>query len=96
MKQDIKTKYQAICGEFIEVFVEKHGYEFSGWVANDIGGIAEFIEQYFFNFKDIVDDILNEYPEGLIFRWQDDCISKSGNSIINLKSYFMGLRYEDL
>ena len=34
----------------ILLFEEKHGYEFSYWVGDEPGGIACFIDQYFFNF----------------------------------------------
>jgi hypothetical protein len=68
----LKLKYNNICDSYIKEFEKKHGYEFSSWTPNqERGGIACFIEQYFFNFEDIVFDINNRCEKELIFRWQD-------------------------
>lgn len=73
-KKTLRQRYESLCGEYIEKFVKKHQYEFSGWVADDIGGIAVFIEQYFFNFEHIRYDIDNDAPVEMIFHWQDDSL----------------------
>lgn len=36
----LKTRYEAICKEYIDVFCEKQGMEFEFWVAEIVGGIA--------------------------------------------------------
>ena len=97
----LKDEYKKVANEYINSFVKKHDYEFSGWVANDVGGMACFIEQYFFNFDDIRYDIDNKLKKDFIFKWQDDSIDYHFNSdvdrpSINLRSYHNGLRYSDL
>jgi hypothetical protein len=90
-KQDrikIRLKYESICHTYIDIFVKKHGYEFSHWIADEIGDVACFIEQYFFNFNDIRYDIDNNIPKGRIFEWQNYCSEqKPFDSIINYQNY---------
>ncbi len=89
--KELKEKYEKLVGEYITEFVKKQDYEFDGWVADDIGGIAVFIEQYFFNFDNIRYDIDNDVEVGLIFKWQDFGIEKYFEedkiSNINYKSF---------
>jgi len=92
MKRDLKKEYEAICNEYIKDFVKKQGYEFSYWVADKVGGIACFIEQYFFNIDDIRYDIDNKVKKGRIFEWQDFCIENSENECernVNFESYLL-------
>lgn len=94
---NLKTKYERICNEYIKVFSEKQGLVFDGWIGNQVGGVAEFIEEYFFNLSDIVYDINSEQPKGLILHWQDDYVENAPNGRnINYYSYSKGLRYSDL
>lgn len=67
-------EFEVVCNKYINVFSKKHDIEFTGWVADEIGEIAVFIEQYFFNFKDIRYDIDNNCPKGAIFEWQEFCV----------------------
>ena len=96
----LKEQHEQAVNRYIEKFVKKHGYEFTDWVANEVGGIAVFIEQYYFNFTDIKYDIDNKVKKGLIFQHQDDSVEHhlTVNQVetINFKSYAMGLRYEYL
>jgi hypothetical protein len=95
----LKAKYEATCMEWVELFCEKQKIEFSYWGSNEVGGIACFIDEYFFNLSDIILDLTTNQPKGLILRWQNDGIAynfstgKSPN--INYKSYTMGLRYAE-
>lgn len=91
MKNTLKERYNAVCKEYIEAFEKKHGYNFDGFVANDNTGIAEFINQYYFNIGDIMYDINNKCKKNLIFEWQDYCLDESNESI-NFSSYSKGLR----
>jgi hypothetical protein len=93
---NLQKRYEKICNEYIQLFVEKHGYEFDGWIGNEVGGIASFIDQYFFSFGDIIFDINNNCEVGLIFHWQDDTIDHKDECMINYYSYSKGLRYEHL
>lgn len=99
-KTTLKEQYEQAVNRYIEKFVKKHGYEFTDWVADEVGGIAVFIEQYYFNFTDIKYDIDNKVKKGLIFQHQDDSVEHhltvNQEEIINFRSYAMGLRYEHL
>ena len=99
-RKELKAEYELIVDKYIKEFERKHKYCFSGWVADEVGGIAEFIEQYFFNFDTIKYDIDNNIEKELIFRWQDDGVNShyknENRPEINFKSYVMGLRYEAL
>jgi len=98
--KDLKTRYEKICSDYIKTFVKKHDYEFSGWVGDDIGGIACFVEQYYFNLNDIVYDVNNNLPQNLIFEWQEYLVDKHFKNQelgvedvnINLRSYWKGMR----
>lgn len=89
----LRREYEDACNAYIEVFVQKQGYEFSGWVG--VGEIAGFIEQYFFNLEDIIYDIENKCAKGLIFEHQDYVLENQDKEHhINYKSYAMGARYD--
>ena len=55
------------------------------WIADRIGEILSVNEQYYFNFNDIRFDVDNNMKDGLIFRWQDECIEN--NLKINYENY---------
>jgi hypothetical protein len=96
----LKEKYETICMEWVQIFCKKQDLEFDGWVGNEVGGIAIFATQYFFNLSDIILDINTKQPKCLILRWQDDGVIfnmfKETTKYINYKSYTMGLRYDQL
>jgi hypothetical protein len=90
----LKKKYENIVEQYIKKFTNKHGYEFSYWCGPDVGGIACFIDQYFFNLEDIMYDVNNEVKKGMIFQWQDDQVEYGDeNTAINFQSYVMGMRH---
>lgn len=83
----------------------KQGISFEDWVGGDIGGIANFGDIYYFSITDIIEDVNNGYKKGLILKWLEDSVDASNDTTnkyfdekpyINLKSYAMGLRYENL
>ena len=91
----LKKDYTAIVNRYLAVFVAKQEIDFDYWIADDIGGVASFIEQYTFNFDDIRYDIDNNLKKGMILQWQDNYVDnhKDGDyDWINYKSYCMGLR----
>lgn len=98
--QQLHKQYKDFCQEFITKFCRKQGLDFDGWVGSEVGGIAEFIGQYFFNISDVILDLTTKQPKGLILSWQDDgldyALNEGGTERINYKSYTMGLRYADL
>ena len=89
----LKKQYEYSCNEYVKKFSNKQGYEFTDWVSNDVGGIAVFIEQYFFNFSDIIYDINNKCPKGKIFEWQDYNVEIE-DKWINYRSFVKGFRHE--
>jgi hypothetical protein len=86
------TDYENACNSIIKAFCKKQGVEFDGWVSDEVGGIAQFNMQYFFNISDIVLDLKTRQPKGAILSWQDENIDDD----INYKSYTMGLRVKDI
>lgn len=93
---NLKIEYSQIVNKYLIMFVKKQGYEFSYWVSDDVGGMACFIEQYFFSFDDIRTDIDKKAREGLIFEWQDDGLENQEKTPMNYSSYISGLRFSDL
>jgi hypothetical protein len=91
--EELKQEYDIVCSEYIKKFVKKHGYQFNFWVANDVGGIACFIDQYFFNFSDIRYDLDKKCPKGMIFKWQDYCIENDMQ--ISFFTYHLGYRIKE-
>lgn len=98
--EKLHLDYCKICNDFIAAFEEKQDIEFDGWVANEVGCIASFALQYFFNLSDIILDLTTNQPKGKILSWQDECldfnIDKAFPTSINYKFYTMGLRLKDL
>lgn len=91
---ELKQRYESACNDFVKIFCEKQGMEFEGWVADDVGGIAN-CSDFFFNLSDIVLDVTKEQPKGKIVKWYDDNCLFEGKSI-NYYSYIHGLRIKDL
>ena len=98
--EDLKIQYESICNEYIRRFCEKQDIEFDGWIGGEVGGIASFMCQYFFNIDDIAFDINTNQPVDLILNWQNDGVDynmfNDNPEHLNYKSYTMGLRYEHL
>ena len=90
----LKETYELCCNEYAARFAKKQEIEFDGWIGDEIGGIASFIQQYFFSISDIVFDINNKCKKGLILEWQDMIVSEPEKEI-NYFSYSKGLRIED-
>ena len=94
--EELKKEYEKLCNEYVKKFVKKHGYEFDYWIADDVGGIASFIEQYYFNLSDIRYDLENKILKGEIFKWQDENVEVQDGRFINFNSYCMGLRVKQI
>lgn len=95
---ELKERYEACCSEYLQKFVEKQEIEFDYWIGGTIGGLASFIDQYFFSMDDIIYDIEHNCEVGLILSWQDDGVEfgEETGHYINYHSYAIGLRYSDL
>ena len=94
----LKERYEAICEEYRELFLEKQGFSYSYWIADEIGGVLSCNEEYYFNINDIRYDIDNDIEVGLIMQSQDDFLEAYNKDKetkhINYKNYAKGLRYE--
>ena len=92
--------YEKCCNDFVNMFAKKHGLEFEGWIGDNVGGIADFINQYYFNMDDIILDLRSSTGKYFIMEWQDATVaysmSNEGKPLINDRSWIMGLRYTDL
>ena len=97
----LKERYEGVCNAYVKAFVKKHGYEFTDWIPTErVGEIACFVEQYFFSLSDIIYDIDNKLPNGLIFEWQEYLVDYHFSHLgtddeykqINLDAYSKGLR----
>lgn len=98
--QELNKQYEFVCNELVQKFCNKQQIDFDGWVADEIGGLASFACQYFFNLSDIILDLNLKQPKGFILDWQSDGVDfnmfNDNQQHINYKSYTMGLRYEQL
>ena len=96
--KSLKEKYENVVDEYVKRFENKHDLILEFWVNNDSTGVACFGDIYYFTISDIIYDINNKLPKGLILKWIEDSVDfyeQKGQSI-NLHSYFKGLRYGDL
>ena len=90
--EQIIINYENACNILVAEFEKKQEIDFDGWVGDEIGEIALFSGEYFFNLSDIVLDLKTNQPKGLILKWFNESIDF--HHYINYKSYKMGLRYE--
>jgi len=98
--QELNRQYEFVCNEWVQKFCNKQQIDFDGWVGDEIGGIASFACQYFFNLSDIILDLNTKQPKGNILNWQSEDVDfnmfNEKQQHINYKSYTMGLRHEQL
>ena len=98
--QELNRQYEFVCNEWVQKFCNKQQIDFDGWVGDEIGGIASFSCQYFFNLSDIILDLNTKQPKGNILNWQSEDVDfnmfNEKQQHINYKSYTMGLRHEQL
>ena len=91
----LRNKLDDILKEYIRLFEEKHEIFFDYAVGDDLMGLLCFGD-YLFTTRDVIYDIDNNLPKN---QWQDDSFDSLKNpqhAKINLQSYAMGLRFEDL
>jgi hypothetical protein len=94
------NQYKFVCNEWVTRFGLKQGIEFEYWVADEVGGVAVFNSEYFFNLHEIILDLTTKQKKGLILKWHNETVEVNINRksplFINYKSYTMGLRYSDI
>lgn len=98
--QELNRQYEFVCNEWVQKFCNKQDLVFDYWIGDEIGGLACFNEEYFFNLSDIIQDLIKKQPKGFILEWYEEGVdynlSNEKVQHINYKSYIMGLRYEQL
>ena len=98
--EKLHKDYCKVCNDYIIAFEKKQSILFDGWVGNEIGGIASFACQYFFDLHDIILDLNTKQPKGNILNWQSEDVDfnmlNEKQQHINYKSYTMGLRHNQL
>lgn len=95
--KQLRTALDAAIRGYIRKFEEVHGIEFDFAVDDDLTGTLNFGDCYF-NMSDVVYDINNKLPIGLILEWYWaglEAYQRNKNiPQINLRSYASGLRFE--
>ena len=93
-KETLKERYESIVDEYVAIFEKKHNLNFEFWVSGDKCGTACFGCINFFSISDIMFDINNKLPKGLIIDWINDSVeSNKSKGYISLYSYSKGIRY---
>ena len=84
-------QYEKACNGIGRQFEKKQEIEFDGWVANDIGSVAGFIGQYYFNMEDMIYDLTTDQPKDMILDWQDYVVTTE-KTHVNYRAYSKGMR----
>lgn len=90
--KEAREMYNRSVSIYIEEFCKKQEMDFEFWVADLIGEVACFGED-FFNFSDIKYDLENNCEKGLIVEWSNANLDNQ-DKYINYSSYHKGLRHE--
>ena len=88
--EKLKKQYEGCCNQYAKAFCKKQGFEFDGFVGDDIGGIV-MCNDMFLNLHDVVWDVNSNQPKGLISEWYYSCFEDPQNSI-NYFAYTKGVR----
>ena len=99
IEEQLRKEWEEILMGYIRKFEKKHDVKLQYAVDDNIMGVLNFGDAYFFDATDVVYDIDHNLPKGLILQWAEDGVDDSKNptrQTINLQSYAMGLRFEDL
>lgn len=98
-KRRLYRELRDVLSAYIQMFEDKHEVDMQYSVDEELIGELCFGDAYFFHIADVVYDIDHDLPKGLILQWAEDSVDDSKNptrQTINLQSYAMGLRFEDL
>lgn len=99
IKRKLYRELRDVLSAYIRKFEKKHDVKLQYAVDDNIMGVLNFGDAYFFDAADVVYDIDHNLPKGLILQWAKDSVDDSKNptrQTINLHSYAQGLRFEDL
>lgn len=92
--EETRNTLDACIDRYVELFCEKHDYNFDGWVGGEKGTIGCFNEMYL-NFQDICLDLDKNCPKESISDWYWGNMENT-NRYINYYSYSLGLRVRHL
>ena len=98
-KRQLYRELRDVLSAYIQMFEDKHEVDMQYSVDDELIGDLCFGDAYFFHIADVVYDIDHDLPKGLILQWAEDNADDKKNptrQTINLHSYAMGLRFEDL
>lgn len=98
-ERQLREELEETLMAYISLFEEKHDLDLQYIINDDIMGLLDFGDVYFFNTTDVVYDIDHDLPKGLILQWAEDSVDDSKNptrQTINLHSYAKGMRFENL
>ena len=90
----MRKELDKIIKKYISEFEKKHDLLFEFAVNDDLLDVLSFGCVYFFNTNDVIFDIDNNLPNGLIVEWLE--YNLENKQFINLKSYSNGFRIENL
>ncbi|WP_298777077.1 hypothetical protein [uncultured Empedobacter sp.] len=90
----MRKKLDKIIKKYISEFEKKHNLLFEFAVNNDLLNVLSFGSVYYFNTSDVIYDVDNNLPNGLIIEWLENNLENE--QFINLESYSKGLRHNNL
>jgi len=83
--EELKKIHSDTAYQFAKMFELKHNLVFEGWVGFEVGGVGLFGD-YFFNYGDIMIDVLDNYENNVIMDWYDLIIEDAEN-VPNFENY---------
>lgn len=92
MNKKLLENYEKAVNEIIDYFCEKQDLDFEYWAGDCVGEVACFGD-IFLNFDDIIHDLKNDAPKGLIIDWYFEQLDNERINI-NYRSYIMGARFK--
>ncbi len=90
----MRKELDKIIKKYISEFEKKHNLLFEFAVNNDLLNVLSFGSVYYFNTSDVIYDVDNNLPNGLIIDWLENNLENE--QFINLESYSKGLRHNNL
>ena len=80
--------------KYVELFEKKHEIELEFWVADLVGTIGCFSNEYYVDFETIRLDLEKDVPKNVFFNWHDLTLELGMNdeAVVNYYSYLKGVR----
>lgn len=94
-KEKAKQLYEDGCNAYLQLFCEKHEFDFEDakdcWVGGNVGSITE-CGDYFVDMWTMIDDIELNAPEDAFFKWYEYCLraNEFDLDVPNFKSFIKG------